>query len=196
MESKLRFNRSCNPLKIANHKNRSGLRRASVKLQNSWNLRRSQSISGEELTRTISQLSLNTQLPVINDALALLNISPLDRFAIDRPSYLSGKYNEICSIFAKLLELDNVSNHYENSVNYHEILENLKDKFKAENTPQTLKVQILTLLPSDWSINKICDVMGATKHMAILSKSLKERKGILSEPEKKQVYNYNLFIKL
>ncbi|CAD6227291.1 GSCOCG00006079001-RA-CDS, partial [Cotesia congregata] len=84
------------------------------------------------------------------------------------------------------LELDNVSNHYENSVNYHEILENLKDKFKAENTPQTLKVQILTLLPSDWSINKICDVMGATKHMAILSKSLKERKGILSEPEKKQ----------
>jgi len=117
--------------------------------------------------------------------LPLLNISPIDKYAIDNPSYLNGKYNEICSTFATLLGLDNKSNHYENSVNYQDILENLKIKFDSGSTTRAQKLQILTLLPSDWSINKICDVIGATKHMALLSKPLKERKGISAGGEKR-----------
>jgi len=127
--------------------------------------------------------------------LPLLNIPPIDKYAIDNPSYLSGKYNEICSTFATLLGLDNKSNHYENSVNYQDILENIKSKFDSGSTTRAQKLQILTLLPSDWSINKICDVIGATKHMALLSKSLKERKGILSVPEGKNGKIFSFFIR-
>ncbi|KAH0567934.1 hypothetical protein KQX54_016321 [Cotesia glomerata] len=91
------------------------------------------SLSGEEVTRTLSVSNLNTQLPVINDALPLLNIPPIDKYEIDNPTYLSGKYDEICSTFATLLGLDNVSNHYENSINYQNILINLKSKYDRSN---------------------------------------------------------------
>jgi len=40
MESKLRFNRCCNPLELENHPVSKGLRRASIKLQELWNLNR------------------------------------------------------------------------------------------------------------------------------------------------------------
>jgi len=40
MESKLRFNRCCNPLESENHPVSKGLRRASIKLQELWNLNR------------------------------------------------------------------------------------------------------------------------------------------------------------
>ncbi|XP_053990218.1 uncharacterized protein LOC128882595 [Hylaeus volcanicus] len=144
------------------------------------------SLSGEEVTRIFSELSIGTQLPVINQALLLLNITPLNKYAINDPSYLSSKYNDICSTCARLLSLDNECNHYENSLNYQNILENLKTKFDDPTTNRTEKLQILTLLPSDWSIQMICDVMGATKHMAIVSKHLKENKGILSMSERKK----------
>ncbi|KAH0534981.1 hypothetical protein KQX54_011273 [Cotesia glomerata] len=37
MESKLKFNRCCNPIKLLNHPARKGLRLASAKLRESWN---------------------------------------------------------------------------------------------------------------------------------------------------------------
>lgn len=139
-------------------------------------------------------MSLGTQLPVINEALPLLNINPIDKYAINNSLYLSEKYNEICSTFVTLLGINDKSNHYQNSVDYQNIVENLKAKFKAESTTRSEKLQILTLLPSDWSINKICDVMGATKHMAIVSKLLKEKKGTLSMPQRKIGKVFKLFI--
>ncbi|CAG5093247.1 Protein of unknown function [Cotesia congregata] len=47
-------------------------------------------------------------------------------------------------------------------------------------------LQILTILLTDWSIQKICDTMGAKKHMAVMSKSLKENKGVLAAPDQKK----------
>jgi len=125
-------------------------------------------------------------LPIINEALPLLNITPIDNNSTNNSLYLKEKYYEICSTFATLLGLDSRSNHYENSLNYKNILENLKEKFNDENTTRDQKMQILTLLPADWSISKICDTIGATKHMAVESKYLKEKKGVLSVPEKKK----------
>ncbi|KAG8040804.1 hypothetical protein G9C98_001792, partial [Cotesia typhae] len=82
-----------------------------------------------------SQLSINTQLPVINNALQFLNQSPIDN-------------------------------------------EKLKITQKG-------KIQIPTLLPPDWSVYKVCNIMEATKDIVKVSKSLRERRGILSLPDSK-----------
>ncbi|KAH0546735.1 hypothetical protein KQX54_014441, partial [Cotesia glomerata] len=82
-----------------------------------------------------SQLSINTQLPVINNAFQFLNQSPIDN-------------------------------------------ENLK-------ITQKEKIQILTLLPPDWSVYKVCNIMEATKDIVKVWKSLRERRGILSLPDSK-----------
>lgn len=146
----------------------------------------------------MSQLSLGTQLPVINQALQLLNITPLNKYLTDDPAYISTKYHEICSAFANLLGLDDQSNHYTNSLNYQNILENLKSKLNDTSASRADKLKILTLLPSEWSIERICDVMSVTKHLATVSKQLKENKGILSTPERKKgiFYKYSTLLTL
>lgn len=133
-----------------------------------------------------SQLSIDTQLPVVNQSLALLNISLIDEYSVNKQSYLKEKYEEICSKLATLFGLEYRENLYENSLNFKDILESLQEKFNDENTDRDKKMQILTVLPVSWSLNKICDVMGATKHMAVVSKRLKEKQGVMSVPDKKR----------
>lgn len=133
-----------------------------------------------------SQLSVGTQLPVVNQALSLLNISPIDAYSTYKPSYLKARYYDICSTFATLLGLQDNNNKYENSLNCEGILNNLKQKFNDKSTTREQKIQILTLLPVDWSINQICDIMGATKHMAVASKYLTEKEGVMSAPKAKK----------
>ncbi|KAK0174329.1 hypothetical protein PV327_010113 [Microctonus hyperodae] len=58
-------------------------------------------------------------------------------------------------------------------------------KFNDNNTSRSSRVQILTLMPSSWSVQKIIDVMGATKHMVQIAKKLVAEKGILATPAKK-----------
>ncbi|XP_066584842.1 LOW QUALITY PROTEIN: uncharacterized protein [Prorops nasuta] len=62
------------------------------------------------------------------------------------------------------------------------MIDDLRTKFNDEHTSQDGKVQILTLLPKSWSIATIAEIFGASKHMVILAKSLKNKKGILSKP--------------
>ena len=63
-----------------------------------------------------------------------------------------------------------------------EILQQLKEKFHstAENS---VKVQILTILPKSWSISKIQAEFGASNFMARKAKQLVKEKGVLSSPD-------------
>lgn len=190
MEFKHRHNQCCNPLKLEKYRLSKGLRPASsIQLQQSWDLSHSDYLctrcrkrmlllkplesSSSNVNETSfefsisSQLSVGTQLPVVNQALSLLNISPIDAYSTYKPSYLKARYYDICSTFATLLGLQDNNNKYENSLNCEGILNNLKQKFNDKSTTREQKIQILTLLPVDWSINQICDIMGATKHMAV-----------------------------
>lgn len=213
MEYQHRFKECCNPLKLEKHRPKKDLRQASAQLQESWGLSRSHYLCSNcrkqllslkapsssstiatddadyEVARIISplsELSIDIQLPIVNQALLLLNISVIDEYSVHKPSYVKDKYEEICCKFATLFGLEYTDNLYENSLHFKNMIENLKEKFDDENTNRDQKMQILTLLPVSWSINKICDVMGATKHMAVVSKRLKENQGVMSVPGKKK----------
>ena len=63
-----------------------------------------------------------------------------------------------------------------------EILLQLKEKFHsiAENS---VKVQILTVLPKSWSISKIPAKFGVSNFMARKAKQVVKEKGVLSSPD-------------
>ena len=69
---------------------------------------------------------------------------------------------------------------YKNS-DITEIITQLKEKFAAcEKRSQ--KVQILTILPKSWSIQKIQTEFGTTAYMLIQAKKLVNEQGILALP--------------
>jgi len=63
-----------------------------------------------------------------------------------------------------------------------EIIEQLKEKFHS-TTWQSVQVQVLTVLPMSWSIEKIQDEFGASNFMVRKAKQLVKDKGILSSPD-------------
>ena len=64
---------------------------------------------------------------------------------------------------------------------YHELLEQLKKKLN-ESTKKSEKLQVLTVLPQSWTLQRIKEEFGATKHMARKAKELVLSKGVLSTP--------------
>lgn len=66
------------------------------------------------------------------------------------------------------------------------IIDRLKTKFHSEDSNRAQKIQILTILPSQWSTNKIARIMDAKKSMVKKAKLISKTKGILSLPDAKQ----------
>ena len=63
-----------------------------------------------------------------------------------------------------------------------EIIEQLKEKFHS-TTERSVQVQVLTVLPMNWSIEKIQVEFGASNFMVRKAKQLVKDKGILSSPD-------------
>ena len=63
-----------------------------------------------------------------------------------------------------------------------EIIEQLKEKFHS-TTERSVQVQVLTVLPMSWSIEKIQVEFGASNFMVRKAKQLVKDKGILSSPD-------------
>lgn len=75
---------------------------------------------------------------------------------------------------------------------FGELIHTLKEKFHRNETNKANKLQILTLLPPDWSAKMISRTMGTTIYMAKSSKKLVQGKGILSLPNAKHGIDYGL----
>ena len=65
-----------------------------------------------------------------------------------------------------------------------EIIKQIKDKFN-KSSDRSEKVQILTVLPKSWSIQKVQEEFEATNYMVRKAKELVRQKGILSTPNPK-----------
>ena len=62
------------------------------------------------------------------------------------------------------------------------MLQQLKEKFHS-TSQNSVKVQILTVLPKSWSIQKIQSEFATSNFMARKAKQLVKDKGILSSPD-------------
>ena len=75
-------------------------------------------------------------------------------------------------------------NSEESEIFYHEMISQLKEKFEMSGK-RSEQMQVLTVLPSSWSIRKIQDEFSVTNFMARAAKKLAREKGVLSTPNPK-----------
>lgn len=139
--------------------------------------------SSQEL---LSQLSIDTRLPVINEALILLDESPIPRKKLRNSKWANDKVEEVCHNIKRTLEVPDCKSVDKNTRDLHNILSGLKEKIHHEGSTRATKVQILTVLPLYWSNKKVCQEMDVTQGMAKQAKELRRTKGILSMPDVRQ----------
>lgn len=143
---------------------------------------------------SLSELSLEITRPTINEALLLLNQSLLLTRRVNDETYLSNKVSRVADSLKKALGIPNPVDFQCSDTDAAEIIQKLREKFHDTNTTKSLRLQMLTLMPSSWSIEKIVEVMGTTTYMARLARNLEADKGILSIAEKKmgEILTYKL----
>lgn len=116
----------------------------------------------------------------INKGLPYINVSPISIRKITRSkNYAKRKYADIgASIRSNIFKLE------EQPVNqsccpekreFHELISVLKQKI-ADSTSDSKIIEILTLLPPDWSYQKIQDEFNVSRHMIRCAKDLREKK--------------------
>ncbi|XP_057332044.1 uncharacterized protein LOC130671921 [Microplitis mediator] len=134
-----------------------------------------------------SQISIETQLPIVNNALHLLNESPIPSKKLYNHQYLQNKVDQITSNLKKLFGLftDAPCDLNFDFTDFPDLIERLKVKFDDKNTSKSEKIQILTLFPSEWSERKICETMNCSRHMVQVAKNLSKTVGVLAIPESK-----------
>lgn len=134
-----------------------------------------------EIIRQTSQLSIETTLPVINQALELLNQSPIPQKKACNTYWLKKKVeNTSCALHKSLVGDAACHSKDTESQYFTEIITQLKEKYKAAATSTDMKYQILTVLPNSWSVAQVVEEMGTTKYMAIVAKQMVQNAGILS----------------
>lgn len=126
-------------------------------------------------------------LPTINDGLGRLEQSPIPKKKLQKLDWLKEKVNKVCRNLKRLLDIEeSVDQSGEiNDPDLNDIIDRLKIKFHSEGTTRAQKIQILTVLPSQWSVAKICQVMDTKKNMVQKAKKICETSGILSMPDAK-----------
>ena len=137
-----------------------------VDMGTSWEPRSSGSDDGDER-------DLSTDL---SSLLVSLGQSPIDRTKLGRKRYCEDKVKEIEQGIRKKLKLEPSKEEQE----YQELLEQLK-KF-GDSSTRSEKLQVLSVLPQSWTIQRIEKEFGTTFNMARLSKQLVSSKGVLSTP--------------
>lgn len=146
------------------------------------------SLSSHEIASqlsSLSQLSINTQLPTINDTFTLLNQSPIPNNKLTHETYLKDKIGNVTSYLSTAFGLEKDLDAHIKAQEFSNMIDALKMKFHDEKTNRKEQVQILTLLPPDWTVYKVCNIMHTTRDMVKVAKSLREKWGILSMPESK-----------
>lgn len=68
---------------------------------------------------------------------------------------------------------------------FYAVIEKLRNKFHDEQTTYAEKVQILTLMPSHWSVQKIVCIMNTKPYIVQKAKDLASKEGILATPSAK-----------
>ena len=119
---------------------------------------------------------------VVNKVMAVLNISPVSKKKMKEKEYPNQKVKEVADTVRSKLNIDEpVSDDSSN------ILKNMKEAFA--NATKCEKYQLLTLLPSTWSLRKIQNEFGVSLRMARTAKKIQADKGPMSAPDQKMPSN-------
>ncbi|KAJ4427156.1 hypothetical protein ANN_24772 [Periplaneta americana] len=137
--------------------------------------------SGKSETECVDKATLTT----LNETLTVIGVSPVKKKKIYQKKYPQTKLKQIeTSLKEKVFHQCDTSSDSTNEPD-NEILENLKTVFCLAQDRKT-RIQILTVLPSLWSIRKIQSNFAATRHMISIAKDFNVRGLIMCTPESKK----------
>lgn len=115
------------------------------------------------------------QMGIVNQCLLNLGETPVTKRKLQSKKYCKQKMEVLTMKMGEVMI-------GEKQTDESEMLQQLKEKFHS--TPQnSIKVQILTVLPKSWSIQRIQMEFGASNFMARKAKQLVKDKGVLSSPD-------------
>lgn len=113
----------------------------------------------------------------LNRCLEILNESPIDFCKTFGMSEKKIKLKNVFSVVKKkLFEVDDTN------CDEEELLNHLQEKFEAATNDKNIQLQILTILPTSWSVRKIKNTFGATLRAAYKAKRLISNNGFLVSP--------------
>lgn len=151
--------------------------------------------SFESIEKSVSELSINTALPIINRALGLLDESPIPLKKLNRATdaWIHEKSFKLGQTLKRKLGRDIIHDPVspEDARDLINVILRLKHKFHDGQLSNSNKIQILTILPPEWSVQKICENMETSPYLVKKAKQLFQEDGILSTPAKKKGMNVN-----
>ena len=116
-------------------------------------------------------------LEKVSECLVSLGKTPFDTRKASRSKvYAEQKVAEITSMMDRLVIGEDQRG------GDREIIQQLKEKFHS-TSERSVKVQVLTVLPMSWSIDRIQEEFGASNYMARRAKQLVREHGILATPD-------------
>ena len=118
-------------------------------------------------------------LDKVSECLVSLGKTPFDTRKVSRSKvYAKQKVVEITSMMDRLVIGEDQCG------GDREIIKQLKEKFHS-TSERSVKVQVLTVLPMSWSIDRIQEEFGASNYMARRAKQLVREHGILATPDRR-----------
>ena len=115
---------------------------------------------------------------MINEALVAIGETPIIPAKLKQKTYPHFKAKKIQQSLTTHLGLETKSSDFD------VMIDQMKHKFNASTRSE--KLQLLTLLPSTWSVRRIENEFETSNFMARTAKRLAAEKGILSSPNPKQ----------
>ena len=112
---------------------------------------------------------------VVNQCLVDLGETPVTKRKLQSKKYKERKLEVLTTKMSEVLLSEKQNDE-------SEMLQQLKEKFHS-TSQNSMKVQILTVLPKSWSIQKIQTEFGVSNFMARKVKQLVKEKGVLSSPD-------------
>lgn len=166
-------------------------------------LEASEEIANNEEDHSDLYIPIEEKEDVLNKSFNILGESPIKKKKLSAQkcvSYGKQKVEKVSTyvktMIASVLEVDevdlsenkctNCKVQHEDSVDLHEILSALKQKFETESTSVSEKLQILTIIPQNWTIEKTCKFFHTTEHMVKKARRLRKEKGPLGVPGPKK----------
>ena len=131
-------------------------------------------------------LSLTSQehfksVSAVNRCLEEVGESPVVAHKLTQVKYPKQKLKKITKSLRNVMLNETESSADEDDI----MLKQLKEKFCASKN-RSEKVQILTILPKNWSVRRVCEEFGASDYMVRRAKELVNQKGIMSTPDIKK----------
>ena len=139
------------------------------------------------MTGDSDQMLVETATELVNDSLEMLECSPLKTLRSDRTLKLGKRKIEsatskLGSTVAIALNEPQLASSKDKCDNCARLVMLIKEKLVSRNRER--KIQLLTLAPYDWSVQKACDLfLGVSEYPVCQARTLRAEKVILVSPQ-------------